>query len=120
MQRAHQTIPWEEQAILFYALGRNILDILPPEGLEKFKSKIYGYILSTQSGLLQEISEGKTFTNAIKSRLEHVARNSSVSDFTLKVSVIPGGSADAVMESTLATGGTTNSNHVRESMSCIQ
>jgi len=70
MQRAHQTIPWEEQAILFYALGRDILDILPPEGLEKFKSKIYGYILSTQSGLLQEISEGKTLTNAIKSRLD--------------------------------------------------
>jgi F-type H+-transporting ATPase subunit alpha len=70
IQPAHQTISWEELVILFYAFQRNILDILPQEGLEKFKSKIYDYILNTQPGLLKELTGEKTLTNAIKSQLD--------------------------------------------------
>jgi F-type H+-transporting ATPase subunit alpha len=70
IQPAHSPVSWQEQAILFYAYQRNILDMLPVEGLEDFKAKVYSYLLKNQSALIKELTEEKSLTKRIKTQLD--------------------------------------------------
>jgi len=70
IQPAHTTVSWQEEVILFYAYQRNILDMLPVEGLENFKYKVYSYLLQNQPALLKELTEEKSLTKRIKAQLD--------------------------------------------------
>lgn len=72
VQAAHSPVSWEEQVMLFYAFQKNILDMLPQDGLEKFKSRVYSYLLNTQRQALKDITDSKALTNSVKSSLDKV------------------------------------------------
>jgi len=70
LQPAHNIISWQEQVILFYAFGRDILGLLPGEGVEVFISRIFSYIEKNKPSLLNEINAEKSLTKGIKSQLD--------------------------------------------------
>jgi len=69
-QPAHETLSLEEEIILFYAFSRNILDVLPPEGAEKFQKGIYPYILKNNPGIIEEFNNDKTLTKGLKVEID--------------------------------------------------
>lgn len=72
IQPAHQIISWQEQVILFYAFQRNILDMLPEEGVEEFKSKIFSYILKNYHQTLKDITQEESLSRGIRSQLDQI------------------------------------------------
>lgn len=70
LQLAHSVVSWQEQVILFYAFQRDILDILPEEGIQVFISRIFDYVGKNKSSLLTELSAEKSLTKGIKSQLD--------------------------------------------------
>ena len=72
IQPAHQIVSWQEQVIIFYAFQRNILDMLPEEGVEDFKSKIFAYILKNYHQILKDITQEESLTRGIRSQLDQI------------------------------------------------
>jgi F-type H+-transporting ATPase subunit alpha len=69
-QPAHESVSLEEGIILFYAFSRNILDVLPPEGAEKFQKEVYPYILKNSPQIIEELNRQKLLTKGIKLELD--------------------------------------------------
>lgn len=69
-QPAHETMPLEEEIILFYAFSRNILDVLPEEGMQKFQKSVYPYILKNSPDTIEELNREKTLTKGLKIEID--------------------------------------------------
>ena len=60
----------EEIIVIFYALNKEIPDILEEDKRERFKNEIYGYLKKEYSYLMEKLASQKALTEEIKTGLD--------------------------------------------------
>ncbi len=70
IQPCYKPSPLIEQIVLFYAFNRNILEVLPYDVLEKFKTGIYNFLESDYPAIVEKLKDGYQLTDGIRSSLD--------------------------------------------------
>jgi F-type H+-transporting ATPase subunit alpha len=65
-QDQYQTLPIAKQVIIFYALGKGLLDCVPVDKIKKFEIQLYDYLDNNYEALLKDIEEQKDLTDKIE------------------------------------------------------
>jgi F-type H+-transporting ATPase subunit alpha len=73
-QPQYSPLPVEKQILIIYAGTNGMLDDLPAEQCRLFETELYGFLDSTQAGMLQAIREKKTLDDQLKAQVNAVLK----------------------------------------------
>jgi len=71
-QGQYQPLPFSKQILIIYAGTQGLLDDLPIEQLRDFEKGLYGYVETTNPGVLKAIEEKKVLDDELKASLTKV------------------------------------------------
>jgi F-type H+-transporting ATPase subunit alpha len=69
MQLPNQPVEFAEEIVLFYAFQRKILEILSPEGRQKFREGIFTHLKKNKPALIEELNKNMELSDKIKGEL---------------------------------------------------